>query len=70
LWLAPGRNPNEAGFLAMDVSRAVAAGLRCRPLRETILDTLAGAEPTTDAGLASERESELLEAWKARSPST
>jgi 2'-hydroxyisoflavone reductase len=70
LWLAPGRNPNEAGFLAMDVSRAVAAGLRFRPLQETIVATLAGAEPTTDAGLPLARESELLEAWKARSPST
>jgi 2'-hydroxyisoflavone reductase len=70
LWLAPGRNPGEAGFLAMDVSRALAAGLRFRALRETILDTLSRAEPTRDAGLLDERESDLLEAWKARSPST
>jgi 2'-hydroxyisoflavone reductase len=70
LWLAPGRNPGDAGFLGMDVSRALAAGLRFRPLGETIRDTLAGAEPTTEAGLAPERESELLEAWKARSLST
>jgi 2'-hydroxyisoflavone reductase len=70
LWLAPGRNPGDAGFLGMDVSRALAAGLRFRPLRETIRDTLAGAEPTTEAGLAPERESELLEAWKAQSLST
>ena len=70
LWLAPGRNPGDAGFLGMDVSRALAAGLRFRPLGETIRDTLAGAEPTTEAGLAPKRESELLEAWKARSLST
>jgi 2'-hydroxyisoflavone reductase len=70
LWLAPGTNPGDAGFLGMDVSRALDAGLRFRPLRETIRDTLAGAEPTTEAGLAPERESELLEAWKARSLST
>lgn len=70
LWLAPSRNPGDAGFLGMDVSRALAAGLRFRPLGETIRDTLAGAEPTTEAGLAPERESELLEAWKARSLST
>jgi 2'-hydroxyisoflavone reductase len=70
LWLAPGRNPGDAGFLGMDVSRALAAGLRFRPLGETIWETLAGAEPTAEAGLAPERESELLEAWKARSRST
>ena len=70
LWLAPAHNPQEANFLTMDVSKAVAAGLRFRPLRETILDTLSGAQPTHAAGLSAEREAELLEAWKARSPST
>ena len=70
LWLAPDANPREASFLALDVSKAIAAGLRFRPLRETILDTLKGAEPTTEAGLAAQRESDLLEAWKARSLST
>jgi 2'-hydroxyisoflavone reductase len=70
LWLAPGRNPEEASFLTMDVSRARTAGLRFRPLRDTILETLADAEPTADAGLPPEREAEILETWRARSPST
>ena len=70
LWLAPDANPREASFLAMDISKAVGAGLRFRPLEETILDTLKGAEPTAEAGLGPQRESNLLEAWKARSLST
>lgn len=70
LWLAPEANPDEAAFLTMDVSKAIAAGLRFRPLSETILDTVRGTEVTAEAGLAPEREEELLEAWKARSPST
>jgi 2'-hydroxyisoflavone reductase len=70
LWLAPEANPGEAAFLAVNVSKAVRAGLRFRPLAETLLETLEGAEPTPDAGLSPDREEELLEAWKARSLST
>jgi 2'-hydroxyisoflavone reductase len=70
LWLAPEHNPDDANFLTMDVSKAIASGLRFRPLRETILDTLSGAETTGNAGLSAEREAELLEAWRARSPLT
>jgi 2'-hydroxyisoflavone reductase len=70
LWLAPDANPREASFLAVDVSKAVGAGLRFRPLRKTILDTLRDAEPNPEAGLTAGRESDLLEAWKARSHST
>lgn len=70
VWLAPDANPREASFLAVDVSKAVGAGLRFRPLRETILDTLRDAGPNAEAGLTPRRESDLLEAWKARSPST
>jgi 2'-hydroxyisoflavone reductase len=78
LWLAPGANPGDAGFLALDVSRALAAGLRLRPLAETARDTLAWAEgapetgakdvgvPMAPAGLDAERERELLEAWRRR----
>jgi 2'-hydroxyisoflavone reductase len=66
LWLAPGANPNDAYFLDLDVSRARAAGLRFRPLDETIRDTLAQAETTADAGLAPDRERELLDAWRKR----
>lgn len=60
LWLAPGMNPESAGFLAVDISRAFAAGLRFRPLVETIRDTLEHAETSTQAGLDSDRERELL----------
>lgn len=77
LWLAPGANPAEAGFLAIDASKAIAAGLRFRPLAETARDTLAwtrSVQPqakdvglaTGPAGLAPERERALLGAWKRR----
>ena len=40
LWI-PSRDPEVAGFLAVDGSRAFAAGLRPRPLADTARDTLA-----------------------------
>ena len=73
LWLAPGANAEFAGFLAIDNSKAVEAGLRFRPLAGTIIDTLAWAtsagpsEPKdigvemTPAGLTREKETSLLE---------
>ena len=75
LWLAPTVDPDWAGFLGVDVSRAVAAGLAFRPLEETVRDTLAWAErepapakesgvPVPPAGLDPERERELLAAWR------
>lgn len=60
LWLAPGVHPEFAGFLALDTSRALAEGLRFRPLSQTILETLAGAAPVSGAGLEPEREAALL----------
>jgi 2'-hydroxyisoflavone reductase len=62
LWLAPATHPETAGFLAADIRRALAAGLRFRPLADTIRDTLTGAETTTGAGLEPARERELLRA--------
>jgi 2'-hydroxyisoflavone reductase len=74
LWLEPA----EVGFLQADVSRAVAAGLRFRPLEETVADTLAWAREDGapqalasgmaigDAGMQPEREAELLALWRAR----
>lgn len=38
-WLPP--VPEYDGFLTTDVGRALAAGLRCRPVRETVADTTA-----------------------------
>ena len=48
---------------------AIEAGLSFRPLEETIRETLDLAEPTDEAGLAPEREAELLSAWAAAEPS-
>ncbi|MDH0862911.1 NAD-dependent epimerase/dehydratase family protein [Mitsuaria sp. GD03876] len=68
LWL-PEDDPQHGGMLLGDNARAVAAGLRPRPLAETVADTLAWAlaprEPGWDASklvatLAPEREKELL----------
>jgi len=56
----------DAGLHATDVSRAVDAGLTFRPLEETVRGTLDQAETTAGAGLAPEREAELIAAWKAR----
>jgi len=59
LWL-PGED--HAGMARADISRALAAGLRFRPLEETVADTLAwdrtvpGDRPT----LSHEREQEIL----------
>jgi nucleoside-diphosphate-sugar epimerase len=57
LWIA---SPGEAGMHDTDVSRARAAGLRFRPLDETVRGTLDEAATTDAAGLAPEREAELL----------
>jgi 2'-hydroxyisoflavone reductase len=62
LWLAPNVDPAHAGFLSIDISKALAAGLSFRPLSETVHDTLAHAQRTADAGLDPERERALLAA--------
>lgn len=41
LWLDLPRHPELRGFMAVDVSRALAAGLSYRPLEETVRDILA-----------------------------
>jgi 2'-hydroxyisoflavone reductase len=58
-------------FQAVSVERAVAAGLAFRPLAETVRDTLEWdltrpADVPRRAGLAREREREVLAAWRAR----
>ena len=60
LWIA-----SENG-LRVDVSRAVASGLRTRPLPETLAGA-ANAPAVEGVGLTSEREAELLAAWHERS---
>jgi 2'-hydroxyisoflavone reductase len=72
LWLDLERHPDLAGFLAVDVQRACAAGLRFRSLESTAVDTLRWVRerdgvrakvvgvPLAPAGLPPEREAELL----------
>ena len=62
LWLA---DPGWKGMHEVDVRRAVAAGLRFRPVEETIAGA-ATAPAVEGVGLTPEREAELLEAWRAR----
>ena len=59
LWLG---DPAWAGMHSTDVGRAVAAGLRFRPLAETLAGA-ATAPAVEGVGLTPEREAELLAAW-------
>jgi 2'-hydroxyisoflavone reductase len=65
LWAPSDRH----GLVGADVSRALAAGLRIRPLAETVRDTLAWAAARQGgalrAGLTGQREAGLLAAWDA-----
>ncbi len=70
LWL-PG--PEYAGIAQVNVGKAIRAGLKFRPLREIVRDTLAWertrpgeADLPRRAGLKPEREAELLKAWHAK----
>jgi 2'-hydroxyisoflavone reductase len=53
------------GLHSFDAGKAIAAGLRHRPIAETIADTLAWdrGRGVLKAGLTPERERELLQAW-------
>jgi 2'-hydroxyisoflavone reductase len=67
VWI-PDTEENQ-GFSRMDVSKAIGAGLKFRPLEETLRDTLAWAKTRPAdhewrAGLTAEREAEVLAAWK------
>jgi 2'-hydroxyisoflavone reductase len=69
LWLLQD-DPAMRYMLTADCKRAIAAGLTFRPLAETVRatrewDTERG-EPPLQAGLAAEREQEILAAWRAR----
>lgn len=62
--------PKEmAGILAVDVGRAIGAGLVFRPLGETVRDTpeAGGTAEEVGAGISREREEELLRAWRGSS---
>jgi 2'-hydroxyisoflavone reductase len=75
LWLATGENDDWSGFFLADVSKALARGLTFRPLQQTAADVLVSSDEATGVkfgvevpreGLSRRRESELLEAWTAR----
>jgi len=66
-WVPDG--DEDAGFSRVDISKAIAAGLRFRPLEETVRDTLEWAQTRPAdhewrAGLTAEREREVLAALK------
>lgn len=61
MWL---HDRDAVGMLQADVTRALAAGLRFRPLEDTIQGTLQHADTTEDAGMDADRERELIEAWR------
>ena len=61
LWIA---DPAQSGEAVVD--RAIAAGLRFRPLAETVQATIDEAVTTDAAGLAPAREGELLREWHGR----
>jgi 2'-hydroxyisoflavone reductase len=63
LWIA---DPTMAGAVEANVERAVGAGLTFRPLEETARGALDDADTTDAAGLARERETELLAEWHGR----
>lgn len=73
VWIAP--RGSYAGFGQRSTARAQSAGLRCRPLEQTVRDTLGywralpeerRAHPK--AGLTPQREAEVLAVWHARQP--
>ena len=68
LWLPEEAAPHLKGFMFINCDKAIASGLRFRPLSETIRDTLAWYQ-TTDlnqqlkAGIVSDKEQALLRKW-------
>jgi len=61
---------SHAGHSRINISRALEAGLKFRPLEETVRDTLAWlrtrpAEQEWKAGLRADREAEVMNAWRA-----
>lgn len=70
LWV--GTDPEHAGWGSRSHAAASAAGLRLRPLSETVRDTLAWWRETgrtrdsMPTGLPAEREAELIRRWRQR----
>lgn len=66
MWVPP--DSDFKGFVQMDVSRAVNAGLTFRPMSDTVQDSLAwyrtvNPDEKLKAGLTKARETELLDMW-------
>jgi hypothetical protein len=84
MWLPPGALPTHVGFQSRSSARAEAAGLRTRPLAETVARTVHWLgdrgpvqAPSTNTGLDRppvgldpERERRLLQEWAQRPPVT
>jgi 2'-hydroxyisoflavone reductase len=74
LWVPrSGETAAFAGIMQTNVDKALRAGLEFRPLEATIRDTAAWdaarpAQTSRRAGLAPDREAELLAAWHGRRP--
>jgi 2'-hydroxyisoflavone reductase len=69
LWIRA--TSDMVGFSAINIDRALGAGLSLRPLASTVADTLAWSRTLPSdaerrAGLSSEREAELLQLWHNR----
>jgi 2'-hydroxyisoflavone reductase len=62
--------PQFPGAHTYDAAKAAAAGLRRRPLAQTVADTLTWdqerGQPDLRAGLSKEKETELLATWGSR----
>ncbi len=58
-------DPDWAAWAEVDVSRAVAAGLRFRPLEDTVHATLTSAATVDGVGPTPEQEAALLAAWSS-----
>lgn len=72
IWVPPGE-PGYEGFAQVSGQKAIDTGLTTRPLSDTVRDTLAWWRELPEerrsklrAGLALEREKELLAAWKEK----
>ena len=71
IWISP----DMYGFYGFDTSKAMAAGLKCRPVSDTVSDTwrslLSEVQPELPVGriapgISKEKESEVLAAWATK----
>jgi nucleoside-diphosphate-sugar epimerase len=68
LWMPEEAAPHMKGFMAINIDKALGAGLTFRPLSETIKDTLDWyqenrADEAMKAGIDADREAALLRRW-------